>query len=87
MVDCVGRSLICVCKVTHYFSNTKAFSVFFYLNVDFIHTSPYSILRQNRQNDTIYSLIMLFSDILTYNYCLGMQFVYIDDENNIKQEK
>ena len=30
---------------------------------------------------------MLFSDILSYNYCLGMQFVYIDDENNIKQEK
>ena len=30
---------------------------------------------------------MLISDILSYNYCLGMQFVYIDDENNIKQEK
>ena len=87
MVDYVGRSLICVCKVTHYFSNAKAFSVFFYLNVDFIHTFHYSILRQNRQYVTIYSLITLFSDILSYNYCLGMQFVYIDDENNIKQEK
>lgn len=87
MVDYVGRFLICVCKVTYYFSNTKAFSVFFYLNVDFIHTSSYSILRQNWQYVAIYSRNVLFSDILSYNYCLGMQFVYIDDENNIKQEK
>ena len=86
MIGHIGRSLICVCKVTHYFSNTKAFSMFFF-NVDFIHTFPYSISRQNRQYVTIYSLIMLFSDILTYIYCLGMQFVYVDDENNIKQEK
>ena len=61
--------------------------MFFYLNVDFIHTSPYSISRQNWQYVAIYSRNVLFYDILSYNYCLGMQFVYIDDENNIKQEK
>ena len=65
----------------------KLFPYFFYLNVDFIQTSPYSILRQNWQYVAIYLRNVLFSDILSYDYCLGMQFVYIDDENNIKQEK
>ena len=63
MVDCVGRSLICVCKVTHYFSNTKAFSVFFYLNVDFIHTSP---IVYHVKTDNMSLFIRVMCSFLTY---------------------